>query len=193
MRELGDESWHEAWQADSAEEPLLTVDLNGVTFVWVYGDRPEDPIDGGLVFDVQFYLGDHIQLKEARLSDLQVEAGYMLSLVLVWQADDYPEHDSEVFSHLLSPDDDLVAQQDNIPLHGIRPTSTWRPDEELEDLYRIQIDPAVQPGTYTLSGGMYDQIMLQRIPAFNKSGDRLSEDRIIIADIAVVPATYTDR
>jgi hypothetical protein len=186
VRGLREEEWQELWRADSQTEPLYTVDINGVTYVWVYGELPQDPTQGGPAFDMDFRLGDRIQLKEARLLETEIEPGETITLALIWEALAPIDRDYTVFAHLLSAGGELAAQQDNVPLFGIRPTFTWRVAEELEDPLQIQTGADLEPGNYTLSVGMYDSETFERLPVFDGNGDQVQEDRIVIAEIRVV-------
>jgi hypothetical protein len=184
---VGDEEWQEMWRADRQTEPLFTVDIDGVTYVWVYGELPRDPTEGGTTFDRDFRLGEHIYMKEVRLSKTEIEPGDTVTLALLWETAERIDQDYTVFVHLLSAEGELVAQQDNVPLFGIRPTYTWRVAEELEDPYHFQTGSDLEPGLYTLSVGMYDSDTFQRLPVYDSNGDRMPEDRIVVANIRVGP------
>jgi hypothetical protein len=126
-------------------------------------------------------------MKEARLSKTEIEPGEAITLALLWETAEPIDQDYTVFVHLLSPEGELVAQQDNVPLFGIRPTYTWRVAEELEDPYHFQTGADLEPGLYTLSVGMYDSDTLQRLPVHNSNGVRMPEDRVVAAQIRLVP------
>ncbi len=61
-----------------------------------------------------------------------------------------------VFTQLLDPAGRLVAQQDNLPVLGLAPTTTWQPKSAIRDPYRLSLPPELPPGEYDLQIGMYD-------------------------------------
>ncbi len=185
MRGLGDETWQEAWQADRETEPLYTVSFDGVTYVWVYGDLPTKPAPDGPEFNDEYRLGDHIWLRKVRLNAATLQAGDTLTVVLYWETDGAVEEDLTVFTHLLSSEQELIAQHDSVPLSGIRPTYTWIEGELLEDTRFIYLDENLPPGDYKLSVGLYDSETIERLPAYATSGEVLPENRIVIGTINI--------
>jgi hypothetical protein len=104
----------------------------------------------------------------AATDDIQLVAGKAelkedgnLTVSLLWQAIQSPDHNYSVFIHvtdkeqILSPDD-LVAQGDRIhPVAGFYPTSSWRAGEKVQDnhLVLLPADRAAQKvivGLYTV-------------------------------------------
>lgn len=185
MRGLQGEQWEEAWNADRQTEPLWTIDFDGVAYVWVYGAMPEEPAAGGPEYQMDYRLGEHIQLERVRLSADTLAPGEVLTVVLVWESDGEVEESYTVFSHLLSPAGELAAQRDGIPLCGVRPTPTWRAGEVMEDSYEIYLGSDLAPGEYRLSVGMYDAVTMVRLPAYDAAGERLPEDRIVLSSFRV--------
>jgi hypothetical protein len=185
MRELGDEAWYALWAEDRKSEPLWTFSVDGVPYVWIYGRLPEKPAAEGTEFEMNYRLGDHISLKRVRLDGYSVAAGDLLTAVLIWEADAEIEESYTVFTHLLAPDQTIVAQQDNIPLYGIRPTITWLPGEEMEDVYGLQIGSDVPPGEYELAVGMYNTESIERLPVYDPAGNLVPEARVVLGTIRV--------
>jgi hypothetical protein len=70
-------------------------------------------------------------------------------------------------------------------VYGFRPTTTWRAGEIIEDSYDILLGTDLPPGKYELSVGMYDVTTMERLPAYNASGERLLEDRIVVGLLVV--------
>jgi 4-amino-4-deoxy-L-arabinose transferase-like glycosyltransferase len=180
QRRLGDKQWKEAWNADRQNTPRWSVAFDGVTYVWVYGGPPEAPAAGGPEYEVSYHLGEHIALKQVRLSAETLAPGDSLVVALTWEADGEIKEDYSVFCHLLSASRELVAQRDGPPIYGLRPTSTWRADEVIEDSYEIFLGSDLTPGEYELSVGMYDVDSMKRLPAHNAAGERLPKDRIVL-------------
>jgi hypothetical protein len=185
MRGLGREVWGESWLADQGKEPLMTVDFDGVTYVWVFGEKPEDPVPGKPKNAVNFRLGDSIFLEGFRLNSESIAPGDTITVALYWRPQEEVAGDYTVFIHLLSDEGELVAQQDNVPLNGIRPTDTWLAGEELEDVFYIVTPEDLSPGKYELSIGMYDSETIVRLPIFDTDGYQLEGDRIVIGHVSV--------
>jgi hypothetical protein len=95
-------------------------------------------------------------LEGYRLGSRSVGAGETLALTLLWRADSGPTLDHwKVFTHLLDSNSRVVAQRDAEPADNLRPTSSWKPGERIEDNYGITVPPNLPPGSYTLEIGMY--------------------------------------
>lgn len=95
--------------------------------------------------------------------------GQILSLSLYWQALAQPDRDYKVFVQLLGPEGQLVAQRDSQPLDGFRPTSTWRPGQEITDRYGLLLPDTLPPGVYQLVVGIYDGETGQRLKVFGRN------------------------
>ena len=185
MRRLGGEEWEEMWDADRRTVPIWSVAFDGVTYVWVYGSPPEEPAPGGPEYEVSYRLGGHIELKNVRLSTRTLAPGDTLTVVPVWVSDGQVEKSYKVFCHVLSAGGDLVGQRDGVPLYGVRPTPSWRAGEIIEDSYEILLGDDVPPGEYGLSVGMYDAETLERLFAYDVTGERLPGDRIPVGSLHV--------
>ena len=188
MRELGDEMWHEQWELDRQQEPLYTVDFDGVPFVWVYGEVPADPLDGSVGVPAGYRLGEAITLHSYRLSAPSLRAGEQLRIAYLWEASAKVDSDLIVFTHMISrADGQLYAQNDSVPLLGIRPVFSWRPGEILEDVRWIDIPAETPPGEYDLVVGMYyfDNEALIRVPLFDATGAPVTNNAAILTTIRI--------
>ena len=185
MRHLGGVEWDAAWEADQKADPLWSVAFDGVTYVWIYGAPPAEPAAGGPEVEIGLGLGEHIQLKRVRLSAQTLAPGETLTVVPIWGSDGETEKDYRVFCHVVSASGELVAQRDDPPVYGFRPTTTWRAGEIIEDSYDVLLGADLPPGEYELSLGMYDIETMERLPAYNAAGARLPEDRIVVGKLHV--------
>jgi len=185
MRRLGYEEWGEMWDADRQTTPLWSVTFDGVTYVWIYGDPPGELALGGPEWEVDYQLGEHIWLERVRLSAEKLSPGETLTAVLYWRSDGQVETDYHVFCHVLTEDGELVSQQDGVPIAGIRPTSTWREGEVIEDSYEIILGADLAVGRYELSVGMYDFESMERLRVFGPDDARLPDDRIALGWVSI--------
>ncbi|HOU14715.1 MAG TPA: hypothetical protein PKZ84_16540 [Anaerolineae bacterium] len=100
-------------------------------------------------------LGDAILLLGYAVEPERIEPGITLHLTLYWQARRQMTQPYTVFTHLLGPDGDLAAQQDNMPQSGNAPTTCWIPGEIIADDYALAVPADAAPGAYTLTTGLY--------------------------------------
>jgi hypothetical protein len=135
----------------------------------------------------------HSTKREAqRLLPMKREAqrlppGQSIQIALHWAAIAPPEEDYSVFVHLLGPDGTLVAQQDNIPVHGTYSTLLWKAGERLDDTYELTVPSNAPAGSYTLVAGMYDWRTGKRLVALKDCNSPLAENRITLATFEVAP------
>jgi len=130
-------------------------------------------------------LEDDIQLLGYHLPRTTWRPGETLTLRLYWLAQHTPDRNYKVFVHLVTPDDSArVAQSDNAPNLGFRPTTRWSPGELIIDEQQLQLDSAMPPGKYRLLVGMYrpedvTNLVVRSAPA-TLPGDRLDLGEITI-------------
>ncbi len=131
-------------------------------------ERLDLPLDNGLV------------LEGYRLPTRTLKAGETLALTLVWRA---PEGATaahwKVFTHLLDARPNVVAQRDAEPADNLRPTTSWKPGESIEDNYGILVPAELPAGAYTLEIGMYDG---DRRATFAGRGDH-----VVLGQVQVTP------
>lgn len=118
------------------------------------------------------------------VSDAVVAAGDSLGVTLYWQADGALAPAQKVFVHLVGADGQLYSQKDNVPMRGRRPTTAWEPGEVVADSYVLEVG-SVPAGEYRLTVGMYDPETGDRLAAFDATGQRLPDDRIVLDTIEV--------
>jgi len=104
----------------------------------------------------------------ARLSGYAVTEraapGGEVLLILRWESQRAVDQDFNVFVHLLNGAGEKVAQRDGQPVLWQRPTSSWRPGEEILDRYGLLLPPDLPSGEYTLAVGFYELTTGQRLP-----------------------------
>jgi len=116
-------------------------------------------------------LDNGIVLEGFRLASATLKPGDTLALTLLWRADGGPTADHwKVFTHLLDSASLVVAQRDAEPADNLRPTTSWRPGEQIEDNYGIVVPTNLPAGSYTLEIGMYSG---EKRSTFQGQGDHL--------------------
>ena len=156
------------------------------------------PWPGGTLSAAEVTIGHPLQIdlgEGVRLLgyDLDVEApapGEALALTLYWQARRPVESRYKVFTHLLGEvynahtGSFLWGQQDNEPVNGARPTSTWRTGEVIVDRYAIPVDAQAPPGSYAVEVGLYHPATLERLPVLDDRGQPAA-DHILLTRIEI--------
>jgi hypothetical protein len=135
-------------------------------------------------FPLDIQLGPDISLRGYQIVSQSGSPGQILSLSLHWQALAQPDRNHKVFVQLLNPEGQLVAQRDSQPLDGFRPTSTWRPGQEITDHYGLLLPDALPSGVYQLIVGMYDGETGQRLQVSGED-TQTGAGRILLAEIKV--------
>jgi hypothetical protein len=186
-RRSGIEAWQALWDAYQFTDPEHQVSFGDIPYVWVYRtDRvplsiedignPRDAKLGGVVD----YLGYDISPAH------QITPGGVIELQLAWRARESLMANYSVFIHLLDGDGQLVAQQDNWPVRGTRPTVTWTPGEIVADYYSLPIPLDISPGRYVIYAGLYDAGSGERLPVM-EDGESQPHDRLKVCEIVIQP------
>lgn len=113
--------------------------------------QPSAPFDfpSGANFDFL------VTLLGARLAT-PLQTGATLPVTVGWTPMQPLESSYTGFVHLLDQAGRIVAQDDHLPLHGQRPTTTWVSGEVIEDGYELRLPAELPPGDYWLEIGLYD-------------------------------------
>jgi hypothetical protein len=108
-------------------------------------EKVDAALDNGIVLDAY------------RIASRTLRPGETLDLTLVWRAAGGPTASHwKVFTHLLDSASMVVAQRDAEPANNLRPTTSWKRGEQIQDNYGINIPSNLPDGSYTLEIGMYD-------------------------------------
>lgn len=116
--------------------------------------------------------------------DLRTPAGEdTLRMTLYWQARTTLPMSYKVFTHVINTQGRVAAQRDSIPVHGTRPTTSWRSGEVIVDTYEIPL-AEVPAGTYTLRAGFYDPATGDRLgPVRDAAGREQPHDQVTLTQI----------
>lgn len=92
-----------------------------------------------------------------------------LTLTLIWRVKQTQAESYRVFTHLLDPANNVIAQHDDYPVGGTRLTTSWVRDEYIEDTYQLVFDPefSAYRGLARLEVGFYDPATGNRIRVAN--------------------------
>jgi len=180
----GDEEENKVVDFYRRRRPWDTVTFGGTPYVWIYpaATGPQQP--------TSFTFGTNIHLVGYDIAPPPHHPGQTLQLQLYWRAMEPVAEDYTVFVHMLSVGDgadQLVAQQDNPPVRGAQPTSTWEPGAVIVDPYDLSIPRSTPAGEYALAVGLYHWPDLSRLPVRDDEGARLPDDRLLLATVRVEP------
>jgi hypothetical protein len=90
---------------------------------------------------------------------VEVTTGDGVGVILYWRAlEGASAVDYTVFTHLLSPELQLIAQHDGVPVGGTRPTTTWEPGELVVDYHQMVFKEEAldYTGPAQISVGLYN-------------------------------------
>jgi len=118
--------------------------------------------------------GDAIFLVGSAFEQTNFAPGETIPLTLYWRPEVLIDIDYKVFVQLLDENGRLVAQQDQIPANGARPTTGWVPGEFVQDDYTLVLPSDVAPGNYQLITGFYDAETGKRLQLADGSGDAIT-------------------
>ncbi len=133
-------------------------------------------------------LGNQVRFLGFDLESDTVRPGEQVAFTLYWQALTSMNTSYTVFTHLLGPANQVVGQWDSPPHGGAYPTTRWQPGEVVADAYSFVVDSATEPGLYPIEVGMYRLEDVTRLPVSDESGRPIPGDRILLGEIAVLPA-----
>ena len=85
-----------------------------------------------------------------------VAPGGTLTLALYWQASQSLRTSYKVSVQLLSPESQLVAQDDSIPRQWTYPTTSWLPGEIVRDEHTLTLPPQIDNGSHEVVVLLYD-------------------------------------
>jgi hypothetical protein len=128
--------------------------------------------------------GNQIALRQTTVLSATLEPGDSLTARWVWAAQVRPSDDYTIFAHLVGPDGQPVAQQDQPPLNGFFPTRFWRPGYPIHDTLTMPIPPSTPPGDYQLVIGFYTPATLARLP-ITRNGAALG-DSLTVATVHIL-------
>ncbi len=107
-----------------------------------------------------------------------------LELHLYWQTEAPVTTRYKVFAQLLTADNALVAQVDNFPAAGQRPTTGWLPGEIITDPHSLPLSPDVPAGVYRLITGLYNPLTGERLPVVDETGETVA-DAIFVTEVTL--------
>jgi len=119
-------------------------------------------------------LADLVTLAGYELAATAVAPGQPFNLTLYWQPEHLLDAGYTAFVQVMGPDGRPLAQRDQIPADGARPTTGWIPGEVVRDDYTLTLPPDTPPGAYQIITGLYDGRTGERLPLATRNGDAIT-------------------
>jgi hypothetical protein len=163
----------QGWQ----EKDSIQVSLSPVTLTAPARDFSEP----NMKHLIGINLGGVATLAGYDLDESHIQAGGVLVFDLYWRPEETDQVSYTIFAQLLGADGRILAQQDQLPVMGKRPTSGWVRGEYISDPYKLMIPPDATQGNYQLIVGMYDSQTGKRLQILGEDQDAivLSESILI--------------
>ena len=125
---------------------------------------------------------------QSRLTPLnEGEATFLLTLKpkqdftlsLYWQAAGPTDVSYTVFTQLIAADGFNRTGQDNLPVWGSYPTTTWREDESITDKYTLSLPEGTPAGDHRLHLGWYHSDTGERVPLLDEAGQPVADQVVL--------------
>ncbi|MBX3082175.1 MAG: glycosyltransferase family 39 protein [Anaerolineae bacterium] len=137
--------------------------------------------------------GDEAELVGYDISKLVMRQGDEVTVTLYWRGKRPLTTDYRVFVQILQPNTtNVFASHDGMPAEWTRPTSTWRPDEIIEDKHTFTIPADAPLDTWQLSVGMYQLVessdgqQFRRLRVITPDGG-MADDYVYLTRVKFVP------
>jgi len=112
---------------------------------------------------MQVNLADQLGLVASRQRANRLNPGDTLVVDIYWKANRMLADDLTSFVHLVWPEGQLVAQQDQELGRGFYPTHYWQPGEIVHERYELALPRDAPVGDYVIQAGAYNFPSLERL------------------------------
>ena len=146
-----------------------------------YAERPDPEVSQPL--EVEF--GQELALEGYELSSAVLQPDGELEVSLLWRALEAPRTTYTVFLHLIGPDEERVAQRDELLLGGYYQPTVWPQDQAVIDRHVLALPADLAPGRYRLEMGLYSPEDQENILPSAEGQDRVVLDYLTTMDTAV--------
>lgn len=112
------------------------------------------------------------------------QAGSTLRLTVYWRAGGPTSLSYKVFTHILNGVNQVVGQNDDVPVQNTLPTIFWRNGQTIVDEHPIPLPKDLLAGSYQIEVGMYDPVSGARLgPVVTADGTHQPDNRVILDTI----------
>ncbi len=146
-------NWMETW-LDQHAYLVSSRWVENLTYSFYATD---DPVSPRIVArsTIAHRFGQDVELDGYRVSLAHAQTSDYLLVTLSWRPLRTPGASLRVFAHLVDQNQAIVTQSDHYPEDDLRPVSTWRPGEVMDDRFGLKLpSPAARRGLF-LAVGLY--------------------------------------
>jgi hypothetical protein len=108
-----------------------------------------------------------------------VSPGQRVRVSLYWTALDAPGAERTVSVRMADSTGALVAQYDNLPGRGKKPTSWWEKGWQIRDVYYLDVASHAPPGPARIDVLVYDNVSGETVPFENGGAAHVCEVRLV--------------
>ena len=121
--------------------------LNSVGHLVEVGTSPN--VEGLAKFEKKF--GNEIRLRGFKIDSPTVSADESIRITFDWQAIKPPTNNYRVALRLVDQNGNVrLTNTPSMPVRKMFPTTAWQPNNVVTDFYQFDLDPSLEPDTYTL-------------------------------------------
>ncbi len=167
------QDWHTLRIPAEANGPAELVVESGVESITLttYTIEQTDRLFAPPAFDITMRtdFSGLALLEGFSVAETTISPDEVLDLTLVWHVTHTPNISYQVFTHLLDPENHVIAQHDSYPVNESRFTTSWVPDEYIVDPHALEFDPEFVEyrGPARLEVGFYDADTGDRVRVAN--------------------------
>ena len=118
------------------------------------------------------------------LQQTELSSQPALTITYYWRAMKKTDRNFSVFIHLQTREEGhytILTQVDTYPGYGIWPTSAWRKGWIFVDRLTLPLPPSSQPFSGEVVTGLYFLPTMERLPAYDQTGQRFPADAVPLA------------
>lgn len=130
---------------------------------------------------------DKIRLVGYEYSARALSPGEPLAITLYWEAQQAMEEDYIVQLRLLDESGSVVANLEERPVGGGRPTTSWQPGEIITDPHTLLLDSSLAGGSYQVQLALEEAETEQRLNLIGEDG-RWLDNRLYLSRVRVQEA-----
>lgn len=124
--------------------------LNSLGHLVEVGTSPN--VEGLAKSEIKF--GDEIRLRGFKIDSATVSADESIRITFDWQAIKPPTNNYRVALRLVDQNGNVrLANTPSVPVRKMFPTTAWQPSHVVNDFHHFDLDPSLEPDTYTLQVG----------------------------------------
>lgn len=162
---------------------------------YVIGQLDLHPVDGDVPNPLHVNFGHEIALVGYDLSRLSAAPDDSIDLTLYWRGLQQLKQDYVVFANIIDPNTfTKYAVSNAMPANWSRPTTTWTPDEIVEDRHTLKIVPDALPGIYVIEVGLYIQDSAQTFPRLRIVPEvgSIADDYLYLSRVRILSLTSSE-